>query len=131
VRLGLSDKLFVAADSVLLTALGRVALMPVLVLAARICPPGVEGTLYAALMSLSNAGGGAGELMGAALMARLGVRAGSFDGLPALVAICAVASLAPLLLLRLVGSVGDGGSEEEVVEGGGGSGGDGRKAEDV
>lgn len=112
VRLGLNDRLFVIADSVLLTALGRVALMPVLVLAARICPPGVEGTLYAALMSLSNAGGGAGELLGAALMARLGVKSGAFGGLPALVAICAVASLAPLLLLRLVGSVGDGGSEE-------------------
>ena len=35
--------------------------MPVLVLAARLCPPGVEATLYAALMSLSNAGGGVGE----------------------------------------------------------------------
>lgn len=37
-RLGLPDKLFVAFDSVLLTGLGRVAMMPVLVLAARICP---------------------------------------------------------------------------------------------
>ena len=61
VRLGLPDKLFVAFDSVLLTGLGRVALMPVLVLAARLCPAGVEATLYAALMSLSNAGGGVGE----------------------------------------------------------------------
>ena len=60
-NLGLPDKLFVAFDSVLLTGLGRVALMPVLVLAARLCPPGVEATLYAALMSLSNAGGGVGE----------------------------------------------------------------------
>ena len=60
-RLGLPDKLFVAFDSVLLTGLGRVALMPVLVLAARLCPAGVEATLYAALMSLSNAGGGVGE----------------------------------------------------------------------
>lgn len=62
VKLGLPDKLFVAFDSVLLTGLGRVALMPVLVLAARLCPPGVEATLYAALMSLSNAGGGVSEL---------------------------------------------------------------------
>jgi folate/biopterin transporter len=63
VKLGIPDKLFVAFDSVLLTGLGRVALMPVLVLAARLCPPGVEATLYAALMSLSNAGGGVGEFL--------------------------------------------------------------------
>jgi BT1 family len=36
--LGLSDKLFCLGDSVLITALARVALMPVFVLAARICP---------------------------------------------------------------------------------------------
>lgn len=44
-RLGLPDKLFVAFDSVLLTGLGRVAMMPVLVLAARICPEVCPGVL--------------------------------------------------------------------------------------
>lgn len=37
-KLGLDDKLFVLVDSVLVTGLGRIALMPCLVLAARICP---------------------------------------------------------------------------------------------
>lgn len=37
-NLGLDDKLFVLADSVLVTGLGRIALMPCLVLAARVCP---------------------------------------------------------------------------------------------
>ena len=36
--LGIPDKVFVAVDSVLVDALTRVALMPVLVLAAKICP---------------------------------------------------------------------------------------------
>ena len=36
--LGINDKLFVLVDSVLLTGLGRIALMPVLVLAAKVCP---------------------------------------------------------------------------------------------
>lgn len=36
--MGLSDKWFVLVDSVLLTGLGRVMMMPSLVLAARICP---------------------------------------------------------------------------------------------
>lgn len=37
-NIGLDDKLFVLADSVLVTGLGRIALMPCLVLAARVCP---------------------------------------------------------------------------------------------
>jgi hypothetical protein len=36
--LGLSDKLFALGDSVIITALHRIALMPVFVLSARICP---------------------------------------------------------------------------------------------
>lgn len=37
-QLGLSDQLFALADTALLTVLGQVAFMPLLVLAARICP---------------------------------------------------------------------------------------------
>lgn len=37
-RLGLGDELFALADTALLTVLGQVAYMPLLVLAARICP---------------------------------------------------------------------------------------------
>ena len=36
--LGINDKVFVLVDSVLLTGLGRIALMPALVLAAKVCP---------------------------------------------------------------------------------------------
>jgi hypothetical protein len=38
-QLGLSDELFALADTALLTVLAQVAFMPLLVLAARICPP--------------------------------------------------------------------------------------------
>lgn len=37
-QLGLSNELFVLGDSLVLTVLGQVSFMPVLVLAARICP---------------------------------------------------------------------------------------------
>lgn len=36
--LGIDDKAFVLVDSILVTGLGRIALMPTLVLCARICP---------------------------------------------------------------------------------------------
>jgi hypothetical protein len=44
-------------DSALLTVLGQLAFMPTLVLAAKICPLGLEATLFAGLMSVFNAGG--------------------------------------------------------------------------
>ena len=47
---GIPDTLFALGDDVVLTVLGQVAFMPTLVLAAKLCPPGVEGTLFALLM---------------------------------------------------------------------------------
>lgn len=37
-KLGLSNELFVLGDSLVLTVLGQVSFMPILVLAARLCP---------------------------------------------------------------------------------------------
>ena len=41
--------------------------MPVLVLAARLCPSGMEATLFATLMSISNGESVTGGLLGAGL----------------------------------------------------------------
>lgn len=63
---------------------------------------GVEATLYSALMSISNAAGGVGDLLGAGLTWVLGITATQFDRLPVLVALCAVGGLLPLPLLHFV-----------------------------
>ncbi|CAK0783008.1 hypothetical protein CVIRNUC_006203 [Coccomyxa viridis] len=105
--LGINDKVFVLVDSVLLTGLGRIALMPALVLAAKVCPEGVEATLYAALMSISNASGGVSELLGAALSKILGITAHEFAGMAWLVLICTVSGLLPLPFLRLVPDINE------------------------
>jgi Na+/melibiose symporter-like transporter len=43
--IGIPDQLFALTDTVVLTVLGQIAFMPTLVLAASLCPPGVEGTV--------------------------------------------------------------------------------------
>jgi hypothetical protein len=53
----------------------QVSFMPILVLAARLCPEGVEATLFATLMSILNGGGSVGVALGSALTASLGVTA--------------------------------------------------------
>lgn len=76
--------------------------MPVLVLAARLCPPGMEATLFATLMSISNGGGVLGGLLGAGLTALMGVTKDNFDNLAVLIVVCNLSSLLPLPLLRLL-----------------------------
>lgn len=76
--------------------------MPVLVLAARLCPSGMEATLFATLMSISNAGNVTGGLLGAGLTQLLGVTKDSFSNLSLLVTICNLSSLLPLPLLGLL-----------------------------
>lgn len=111
--LGISDEWFAMGDSLVLTVLGQVSFMPVLVLAARLCPPGVEATLFATLMSISNGGGVTGGVLGAGLTQFLGVTSHNFDNLVILILLCNASSLFPLAFLNLLPS----GSElESTVE---------------
>eukprot|EP00775_Hariotina_reticulata_P011919 gene11919-12063_t len=62
-KLGISDKVFALVDSALLASIGQVLMMPTLVLSARLCPPGVEATLYASLMSMNNAAAATSDMV--------------------------------------------------------------------
>ncbi|HEY9704690.1 MAG TPA: folate/biopterin family MFS transporter, partial [Allocoleopsis sp.] len=42
---GIDDRWFSIGDSLILTVMGQIAFMPVLILAARLCPSGIEATL--------------------------------------------------------------------------------------
>jgi hypothetical protein len=102
VALGIPDKIFALTDTAVLAALGQVAFMPTLVLAARLCPPGVEGTLFAALMSVYNASGATSNELGSLLMSSLRITETDFTNLWKLIVICGVSSLAALPLLSLI-----------------------------
>ena len=100
--IGIPDQLFALTDTVVLTVLGQIAFMPTLVLASSVCPPGVEGTLFASLMSIYNAAGTLSSEIGAGLTAYLGVTDTSYEYLPTLIAICSLSSLLPLLFINLL-----------------------------
>ena len=78
--------------------------MPILVLAARICPEGVEASLYATLMSIMNGGGVFGSFLGAGMTKFFGITSTDFTNLPGLVFICTVLQFSPLVFLNLVES---------------------------
>lgn len=97
--LGIDDHWFSLGDSLILTVMGQIAFMPVLVLSARLCPEGVEATLFALLMSVWNLAGLLSHEMGALLTHWLGVTENNFDNLWLLVIITNASSLLPLPFL--------------------------------
>jgi len=100
--LGLPDQAFVIGDDVVQTVAGELAHMPILVLAARLCPAGVEATFFALLMSALNLSGLIASAVGAALTDMLHVTDSNFNNLSWLVLLCNMSGLLPLLLLRFV-----------------------------
>ncbi|AFY49294.1 folate/biopterin transporter [Nostoc sp. PCC 7524] len=98
--LGIDDHWFSLGDSLILTVMGQIAYMPVLVLAARLCPPGVEATLFALLMSVSNLAGMVSYEFGAIIMHWLGITETNFDLLWLLVLITNLSTLLPLPFLN-------------------------------
>lgn len=101
-KFGISDEWFAIGDSLILTVLSQASFMPVLVLAARLCPEGMEATLFATLMSISNGGSVLGGLIGAGLTQIFGITKDRFDNLATLIILCNLSSLLPLPLLGLL-----------------------------
>ncbi|BAC07569.1 folate/biopterin family MFS transporter [Thermosynechococcus vestitus] len=97
---GISDQWFSLGDSLILAVMGQIAFMPVLVLAARLCPPGIEATLFALLMSISNLANLVSHELGALLTHWLGITEHNFDRLWLLVLMTNLSTLLPLPLLN-------------------------------
>lgn len=100
--LGIDDHWFALGDSLVLTIMGQLTFMPVLILAARLCPPGIEATLFALLMSVLNLSGLVSKEGGALLTHLLGVTDTNFDQLWLLVLITNIGSVLPLIFIKLL-----------------------------
>lgn len=102
---GISDEWFSLGDNLVLVVAGQLSFMPVLILAARLCPRGIEATFFALLMSIFNFGGLLSHELGALLTHALQVTETDFANLWKLVLITNLTTLLPLPLLGLVPDV--------------------------
>ena len=100
--LGIDDRLFSLGDSLILTVMGQITWMPVLVLSARLCPKGVEATLFALLMSVWNLSLLLSNEIGALITAALGITETNFDRLWILIIITNLSTLLPLIFIRWI-----------------------------
>ncbi|KAL4449702.1 hypothetical protein ABPG74_008075 [Tetrahymena malaccensis] len=101
-RLGIPDKVFTVSDSIMLQIIGEFNLIPILVMACRLCPKDIEGTMYALLMSTLNFGGIMSEQLGGVLTYSLGINETNFDNLWILVLITNFLQLTPLIYLNKI-----------------------------
>ncbi|MDJ0662749.1 MAG: folate/biopterin family MFS transporter [Crocosphaera sp.] len=98
--LSIDDHWFSLGDSLILTVAGQIAFLPILVLSARLCPKGIEATLFALLMSIVNLAGLLSHELGALITHWLGVTETNFDNLWLLVIITNLSTLLPLPLVK-------------------------------
>ncbi|KAL5737686.1 hypothetical protein ACOSP7_030447 [Xanthoceras sorbifolium] len=102
VAFGISDKATVLYGSALSDAVNQFKLMPFLILSGQLCPPGIEGTLFALFMSINNFGSTVGSFVGAALASVLNISSGSFDNLLLGIAIQVICIFIPIGFLFLI-----------------------------
>ena len=100
--IGIPDFVFALAERIVITLVSQFISMPMVVLGARVCPVGVEATLYALLMSITNLGGVISSEWGSLLTNMFGVTANQFQNLWKLLLLCNAFDIIPLASLKLI-----------------------------
>ena len=104
--LGMSPKMFAMADTFISGPLSEIAFLPLLVLIARVCPKGIEATMFALLASIMNIGLAVSDLGGAWLVNIFDVRqatdtlAANYTNIDKVLWIAIFSSLLPMPLIR-------------------------------
>eukprot|EP00930_Biecheleria_cincta_P030278 TRINITY_DN20973_c0_g1_i1.p1 TRINITY_DN20973_c0_g1~~TRINITY_DN20973_c0_g1_i1.p1 ORF type:complete len:613 (+),score=90.99 TRINITY_DN20973_c0_g1_i1:79-1839(+) len=105
---GIPDVVMLISDDMFGTIMGRFFVMPMFILAAKVCPDSVEGTLFALLMALSNLGGEVADFFGVWMIEAFGVvKDGTtgvinYEGLPNLVLAKSACKLLSIFLIPLL-----------------------------
>ncbi|KAF5179172.1 Folate-biopterin transporter like [Thalictrum thalictroides] len=98
----ISDKLLVLCGSALADAINQLKFMPFLILSGQLCPPGIEGTLFALFMSINNLGSTLGSFVGAGVASLLNISSGSFNNLQLGIIIQIICTFIPIGFLFLI-----------------------------
>ncbi|MTJ50697.1 folate/biopterin family MFS transporter [Dolichospermum sp. UHCC 0259] len=100
--LGIDDHWFSLGDSLIITVIGQIVFMPILVLSTKLCPPGIEATFFALIMSVFNVAGTVSYALGSIMMKWLGITEYQFDSLWLLIILTNCASLIPIFFIKLL-----------------------------
>ncbi|KQK03553.1 hypothetical protein BRADI_2g08527v3 [Brachypodium distachyon] len=102
IQYGIADKYMVLWGSALADAINQFKMMPFLILSGQLCPPGIEGTLFALFMSINNLSNTLGSFLGAALTSALNISSVQFDNLALGLGVQLIGTLLPIGFLFLI-----------------------------
>ncbi|KAM3329720.1 hypothetical protein ACQJBY_026638 [Aegilops geniculata] len=102
IQYGIADKYMVLWGSALADAINQFKMMPFLILSGQLCPPGIEGTLFALFMSINNLSSTLGSFLGAALTSALNISSVQFDNLALGLTVQLMGTLLPIGFLFLI-----------------------------
>lgn len=102
IRFAIPDTYMMLFGSAFGDAINQFKMMPFLIISGQLCPPGIEGTLFALFMSINNLGSTLGSFLGSALASVLNISSGSFDNLLFGIVVQLIATLIPISFLFLI-----------------------------
>ncbi|KAG7379619.1 hypothetical protein PHYPSEUDO_008346 [Phytophthora pseudosyringae] len=111
-EVGIPDKAFVLGDHVVADVVGRLKTMPIMVLCAKLCPRGIEGTLFALLMSISNVSYSVSEFWGAFVCDWMGITKDEYEMLWLAIVIRSASKVVPIFFLFLIPST----DPQEIID---------------
>ncbi|PIR54303.1 hypothetical protein COU75_01480 [Candidatus Peregrinibacteria bacterium CG10_big_fil_rev_8_21_14_0_10_42_8] len=109
--IGVSPRFFALADTFISAPLTEIAFLPLLVLAARLCPKGIEATMFAVLASIMNIGYALSDLGGAWLLNHFNVHqamgdiAANYEQLDIVLWIAILSSFLPMPFIMMLPEV--------------------------
>eukprot|EP00916_Digyalum_oweni_P013730 GHVL01022531.1.p1 GENE.GHVL01022531.1~~GHVL01022531.1.p1 ORF type:complete len:222 (-),score=20.12 GHVL01022531.1:269-934(-) len=101
IALGIPNQYFVISGFFLMEAVAELQLIPLLVIASRLNPEGLEGTVFASLMAIRNVGGGVSRILSAISYTFLGINALNFDNLGNYILFCGACNFLVLPFINL------------------------------
>lgn len=113
---GVPDECVIFGDATLTPMVRRFVMMPIFVLAAKVCPDGAEATLFALLMALSNFGVTVAIYFGSFLTVIFGVTDSNYDNLIYVVLVKALCRLLPIPLIPLLIPHGSPQEEDDFIQ---------------
>lgn len=100
--IGIPDIWIAVIDDIAITIFYQITIIPILMLALQICPPGIEAMLFAIIMSINNLSNSIGKINGAVLTNILSITNNNFTNLYLLIILSNLLGLIPLLFLHFI-----------------------------
>ncbi|SBS85372.1 folate transporter 2, putative [Plasmodium malariae] len=99
---GISDELFVLSGGFLIEAITEIQLLPLFILTANICQPGLEASVFATILSVKNLGSLTKKGTSSFLTYLMNIDSYNFDSLSVYILICGLFLLLSLTLVPLL-----------------------------